>query len=189
MRGGPIVGILLAAGSASRFGGEKLLAPLPDGTPIGIAALEHLAAAVDAVVAVVRPQDELLADAFAARGARVTACLWAADGMGMSLAWGIRAAPAAAAWVIALADMPWVQPATIARVVDALRRGAAIAAPCRLGTRGHPVGFAADRYAELIVLTGDNGARPIVARHQAVLIESEDAGILRDVDTRQDLED
>lgn len=180
MRGGPIVGILLAAGSASRFGGEKLLAPLPDGTPIGIAALEHLAAAVDAVVAVVRPQDELLADAFAARGARVTACLWAADGMGMSLAWGIRAAPAAAAWVIALADMPWVQPATIARVVDA---------PRRLGTRGHPVGFAADRYAELIVLTGDNGARPIVARHQAVLIESEDAGILRDVDTRQDLED
>ena len=69
---GPIVGVLLAAGSASRFGGEKLLAPLPDGTPIGVAALEHLAAAVDSVVAVVRPHDAPLAAALAARGARIT---------------------------------------------------------------------------------------------------------------------
>ncbi len=79
---GPIVGILLAAGSASRFGGEKLRAALPDGTPIGVAALELLAGAVDAVVAVVRPHDDVLAAAFAARGARVTRCPQAADGDG-----------------------------------------------------------------------------------------------------------
>jgi len=188
MRGGPIVGILLAAGSASRFGGEKLLAPLPAGTPIGVAALEHLAAVVDTVVAVVRPHDDALAAALAARGARVTMCPRAAEGMGVSLAWGIRAAPIAAAWLIALADMPWVQPATMARVVDAVRRGAPIAAPRRQGRRGHPVGFAAERYAELIALSGDEGAKPVLARHHVALIDTEDAGILRDVDTRQDLE-
>lgn len=188
MRGGPIVGILLAAGSASRFGGEKLLVRLRDGRPLGIAALDHLAAVVDAVVAVVRPHDEALAAALAARGARITCCPQAKDGMGASLAWGIRAAPAASAWLIALADMPWVQPATIARVVDALRCGAPIAVPSRLGKQGHPVGFAADRYAELIALSGDEGARSIVARHPVALIDTEDAGILRDVDTRQDLE-
>jgi molybdenum cofactor cytidylyltransferase len=188
MRGGPIVGVLLAAGSASRFGGGKLLAALPDGTPIGVAALESLVEAVDAAVAVVRPHDDALAAALSARGARVSACPHAAAGIGVSLAWGIRAAPVAAAWLIALADMPWVQPATLVGIVEALRRGAPIAAPSRLGRRGHPVGFAAELYAELIALSGDEGARPILARHRVVLIETEDAGILRDVDTRQDLE-
>jgi molybdenum cofactor cytidylyltransferase len=187
MPGGPVVGILLAAGSATRFGGEKLLASLPDGRPVGLAALQNLAAAVDAVVAVVRPQDAVLAAALAARGARVSACPRAAEGMGVSLAWGIRAAPVAAGWVIALADMPWVQAASIAGVVAALRHGATIAAPCRQGERGHPVGFAADCYAELIALSGDEGARPVLARHRVTLIETDDAGVLRDVDTRQDL--
>jgi molybdenum cofactor cytidylyltransferase len=188
MPGDPVVGILLAAGSASRFGGEKLMAALPDGRPVGIAALENLAAAVDAVVVVVRPHDAVLAAAFAARGARVTACPQAAEGMGVSLAWGIRAAPVAAGWVIALADMPWVQSATISGVVAALRRGAAVAAPQRQGKRGHPVGFAADRYPELIALSGDEGAKPVVAQHRVTLIDTEDAGILLDVDTRQDLD-
>lgn len=188
MPGGPIVGVLLAAGSASRFGSDKLLALLPDRTPIGVAALEHLAAAVDAVVAVVRPRDDALAATYAAHGARVTRCWRAADGIGASLAWGVRAAPLAAGWVIALADMPWVQPATIARVAAALRQGALVAAPSCLGARGHPVGFGAACYAELSALAGDEGARPVVARHQAALIETDDAGILRDVDTPRDLE-
>jgi molybdenum cofactor cytidylyltransferase len=185
---GPIVGVLLAAGSASRFGGGKLLALLPDGTPIGVAALKHLAAVVDSVVAVVRPQDDPLAAALVACGGRVTRCPQAAEGIGASLAWGVRAAPVAAAWLIALADMPWVQPATMAGVVDALRRGAAIAAPSRLGMRGHPVGFAAACYAELSVLSGDEGARAVLARHEVAQIDTDDVGILRDVDTRQDLE-
>ena len=188
MRAGPVVGILLAAGSGSRFGGEKLLAALPDGTPVGVAALEHLAPAVDAVVAVVRAQDTVLAAALAARGARVSVCPGAEQGMGASLAWGIRAAPVAAGWLIGLADMPWVQPATAARVVDALRAGASIAAPGRQGSRGHPVGFAADRYPDLVALSGDEGARAVLLRYPVTLIDSEDAGILRDVDTRQDLE-
>lgn len=185
---GPIVGILLAAGSAARFGGDKLLAALPDGTPIGVAALERLAPTVDTVVAVVRAHDATLAAAFAARGARVTGCPQAAQGMGVSLSWGIRAAPVAGAWLVALADMPWVQPATLSRVVDALRRGAPIAAPRRQGRRGHPVGFAAGFYAELSALSGDEGARPVLDRHPVALIDTDDAGVLRDVDTRQDLE-
>src|SRR5271170_827065 len=126
---GPIVGVLLAAGSASRFGGGKLLALLPDGNPIGVVALKHLAAVVDSVVVVVRPQDDPVAAALVACGGRVTRCPHAAEGIGASLAWGVRAAPVAAAWLIALADMPWVEPATMAGVVDALRAGAPVAAP------------------------------------------------------------
>jgi molybdenum cofactor cytidylyltransferase len=183
----PIVGVLLAAGRSVRFGGDKLLVAIEDGAPIGVAALKNLAAAVDSVLAVVRPGDAALAAALGAQGARVTECPDAARGMGESLAWGVRGTPAAAAWLIALADMPWVRPATIGRVVDALRRGASIAAPSWQGRQGHPVGFAACHYSELIALSGDIGARPIIERHGLVLVDAEDAGVVRDVDAPQDL--
>ena len=51
MRRGPIVGVLLAAGSAERFGSDKLAVALQDGAMLAVAALEPLAAAVDEVVA------------------------------------------------------------------------------------------------------------------------------------------
>ncbi len=183
----PIVGLLLAAGAGTRFGGDKLLSPLPNGIPLGVAALRAVAGAVDGVLAVVRPEDDRLAGALAREGARVTACPFAADGMGASLAWGVRAAPLARAWLVALADMPWIQSATIARVADALRRGASIAAPSWRDSRGHPVGFASGFYAELSALSGDEGAKAILGRHGVLLISTEDAGVLRDVDTPGDL--
>jgi molybdenum cofactor cytidylyltransferase len=185
----PIVGILLAAGSATRFGGDKLLARLEDGTPVGVAALNNLAGVVDVVVAVVRPDDDVLAGLLSAQGARVSACPDSAEGMGASLRWGVRASPLAAAWIIALADMPWIAPQTIARVTDALRAGALLAAPRVRGTRGHPVGIAARFYAELVDLSGDEGAKNLVSAHAASLqwIDVDDPGILCDVDIPGDL--
>jgi molybdenum cofactor cytidylyltransferase len=188
MERAPIVGILLAAGSATRFGGDKLLAPLADGTPIGVAALRNLAPAVDVVLAVMRPGDDALAAALEAGGARISACPRAAEGMGASLAWGVRAAPLAAGWLIALADMPWILTATIARVVDGLRAGALVVAPTWRDSRGHPVGLASRFFGELSALSGDEGAKAILHRHHATLIATDDAGVLRDVDTPQDLE-
>ena len=188
MRRGQIVGVLLAAGSATRFGADKLKATLPDGVPIGVAALEHLRAAVDEVVAVVRADDPSFADVLRLRGARISVCPEASDGMGASLAWGVCAAPVATGWVVALADMPWVRTETIAAVVAALDSGAKVAAPEWRGARGHPVGFAASLYAELIALTGDEGAKSVLARHSPKLLAAEDPGILRDVDTPADLE-
>jgi len=183
----PVVGVLLAAGSATRFGTDKLLAALPDGPSVGTAALKSLAAAVDHVVAVLRPGDAVLADLLRAQGARITVCPNAAEGMGASFAWGVRAAPAAAAWVIALADMPWVRSETIAAVVAALRSGAPLVAPAHGGNRGHPVGFGAVFYAELADLRGDQGAKSLLVAHPVELIDTDDAGVLRDVDTPTDL--
>jgi molybdenum cofactor cytidylyltransferase len=187
MRSRPIVAVLLAAGSAERFGGGKLLARLPDGTPLGVAAARSVIGAVQRVVAVVRPGDDELAAALAREGARVTVCPRAADGIGASLAWGVRAAPLAHAWLIALADMPWIRAATIASVAHAMGDGASIAAPGWRGARGHPVGIASSFYAELIALSGDEGARAILARHAVKLIETDDPGVVRDVDTPGDL--
>jgi molybdenum cofactor cytidylyltransferase len=189
MSGAPVVGILLAAGSASRFGADKLAATLPDGTPVGVAALRNLAAAVDSVIAVVRPGDSAMTSAFATHGARVSVCQRASDGMGVSLAWGVRGTAVAAGWIIALADMPWIDPTTIARVVSALKGGASLAAPQFQGARGHPVGIAARFYGELAALSGDEGAKLLLAARatSVQLIDVNDAGILRDIDTPADL--
>lgn len=187
--GTALTGILLAAGSASRFGGGKLLAPLADGTPVGVRALANLAACVDHVTAVVRPEDSALARLLAAHGASVTECPYAANGMGQSLSWAIRATPLSQGWVVALADMPWVATATTRRIVDALVRGDALVAPLHKGVRGHPVGLSRRFYAELTSLSGDEGAKAILRANASDLtvIETDDDGVSRDVDTPADL--
>ena len=197
-----VVGILLAAGRGERFGGGKLLATLPAtpdasrgaasaaaGEMIGVMACRNLLAVFPRVVAVVRPDDAALAAALGAAGARIVRCANADDGMGASLACGVLATRDAAGWVVALGDMPWIAPATIARVSAAIEAGAAVAAPFHQGQRGHPVGFGAACLAALTALTGDDGAKSVVAAHRDRLarIDVDDAGALRDVDRPDDL--
>ena len=55
------------------------------------------------------------------------------------------------------------------------------------GRRGHPVGFAAELYSELTALTGDEGARRVIARYPAFAVERDDPGMLVDIDTVGDL--
>lgn len=109
--------------------------------------------------------------------------------MGASLAYGINARPNAKAYLIALADMPWIQPITISQVANALKSGAAIAVPHYQGKNGHPVGFSADFRRELLALTGDSGARKILEKYPAQIqrIACNDPGILRDVDVPSDI--
>jgi molybdenum cofactor cytidylyltransferase len=187
------IGILLAAGSGKRFGGDKLLARLATGDlageAVGVAACRHLLAAVGHVIAVVRPDDAALAAALGAAGARIVRCADAADGMGASLACGVAASMTAGRWIVALADMPWIRPATIAEVRAALVAGARIAAPQFRGQRGHPVGFSADYRDQLAALTGDEGARAVIAAHaeDLTLLPVDDPGVVRDIDTPADL--
>jgi len=184
-----IVGILLAAGSGSRFGSHKLLHPLPNGTPLAVAALHNLAQGVDEVIAVVRPGDTELIQLLAREHARVLPCANAEQGMGASLACGIRAAPDAAGWIIALADMPFVPGEIVSTLATRLKAGDAIVAPAYLGQRGHPVGFSNAFYPALAVLSGDRGARHLLDLHaeQLRLTAVNEPGILRDIDTPEDL--
>ena len=184
-----ISGILLAGGSASRFGGDKLLHPLEDGVAIAAHAARTLIAAGLEVVAVVRSGDFPLYDMLEQEGCSVTFCQHTARGMGASLAHGVETARNADGWVIALGDMPRIRPDTIQLVVQALTEGAAIAAPAYRGERGHPVGFSAQFRSELTALSSDSGARAILERHRdnIRLIDCDDPGVLYDIDRRTDL--
>ncbi len=183
------VAILLAAGSASRFGTQKLLAPL-HGRPLVLHALDALRPATTEIIAVVRPHSEALTALLTQAGAHVTVCKQAADGMGYSLACGARLAPPDADLLIALGDMPAIAPATLASITAALAAGAAIAVPCYRGRRGHPVGFAARMAPTLRELTQDQGARGVLLAHADAVLEIpvDDPGVLADVDTPSDLE-
>lgn len=188
------VGLLLAAGLGTRFdpSGErlKLLQPAArgpySGRPLAWAAAQPLLATLGRVIAVVRPVDHphqrelhaLLADA----GCQLAICPSAADGMGASIACGVNASADAAAWVIALADMPDIASTTVAAVIAALREHDCVA-PCFNGHRGHPIVFSAACRTELLALKGDMGARSILQRHAPHRIDVDDPGILFDVDT------
>jgi molybdenum cofactor cytidylyltransferase len=184
-----LTGILLAAGQGRRFGGGKLLHRLPTGEAIGVASYRKLRAALRHVLAVVRADDALLQYEFRTVGARVILCEDAQHGMSHSLLAGVRAAPVDHGLIIALADMPFVQAATITLLVQSIQAGALIAAPYYAGQRGNPVAFAPTLREELLLASGDAGAREVVKRHSGELlaVQCDDPGVVRDIDTQQDL--
>jgi molybdenum cofactor cytidylyltransferase len=184
-----IFGVLLAAGSASRFGSHKLLHPLPDGTPIGVAAARHLKQGVEQAIAVVRPGDLKLQNLLRAEGLDIVISDHADRGLSASLVSGIRAAANADGWLIALADMPWIKPRTICSVARMLENGIDLVAPYYQGQRGHPVGFSRVLMPDLLSLAGDRGAGDLLRTKSGLLhcIDCDDPGILRDIDTTDDL--
>ena len=156
---------------------------------MAVQAARHLRKEMPRVIAVMRPGADETGRSLAAEGCEVVVCRNAAEGMGASLACAVRAAPDAEGWLIALADMPFVRPTSIAAVRDALARGAALAAPYFRGRRGHPVGVSRRFRAQLEALKGDEGARAILAERETELVKIPvgDPGVIRDIDRPSDL--
>ncbi len=184
-----IVGLLLAAGSASRFGSDKLQYSLPHGVSIAVQAARHLKLEIERVVCVVRPGSDQFASRLKDEGCEVVVCENAAEGMGASLACAARAAGRADGYLVALADMPFVRRTSIAAVRDALAAGAPLVAPYFHARRGHPVAISGAYYEQLLALKGDEGAKRLLQENAARLVKIPvgDPGVIRDIDTPQDL--
>lgn len=187
-----IVGLLLAAGAARRFGAQKLTQHLA-GKPLVRWSAEALQSAIGRTLVVVPPEHAALADALRGIPVAYVTNPDPARGLGSSIARGVAALPAEAeAVVVALADEPAVDPRWIDAVISRYRAGgqgrAAIVAPVFRGTRRHPVLFDRSVFAELSALHGDGGARAVVERDPArvALIEFDEPGTI-DVDTPEDL--
>lgn len=194
-----ISAIVLAAGSSSRFGADKLQHPVTlHGVTLPLAAhslLPWLAVFAQITVVVRADSQKLCTTLETVLGARRAAairwliCADAAQGMGSSLACGVQANRHAGGWLIGLADMPAVSHFVISDVRSALLEGAGLAAPFCAGRRGHPVGFAAHYREELLALYGDKGARGLLERDESrvVHINTEHAGMFADIDIPADL--
>jgi len=138
---------------------------------------------------VVRPRAQKASQLLREAGCRTVVCKNAAQGMGTSLAAGVRAAGDADGWVIALADMPFIRGRDHTPHCRGAGRGCGDRGPACGGERGHPVGFARRFRDDLLALTGDEGAREILQAHPdwITLYETGDHGVLRDVDVPGDL--
>jgi molybdenum cofactor cytidylyltransferase len=183
-----IVGLLLAAGSATRFGSDKLSHRLPHGVTIAVQAARHLHSVLPTVYASVKPGAEELAQALSEH-CKVVVCENAAEGMGASLACAARAAGRADGYLVALADMPFVRRTSIAAVRDAIASGAVLAAPYFRSRRGHPVGISGTFYEQLLAAKGDEGAKQLLTENERRLVKIPigDPGVIRDIDTPGDL--
>jgi molybdenum cofactor cytidylyltransferase len=196
LSGGAVVGLLLASGFGRRFdaGGRrnKLLARLPDGQTLVTASARALCSALEHVAVVVPSRSTLLEAALSDLPVRLVRNSRAKEGMGASIAVGIAALrqefPHARGWLIALGDMPFIAPRTIRLIADSIgNRGHRIVAACHRGSRGHPVGFDCSLTDELLALGGDQGASALLSAHGLALVDTDDPGVIRDVDTKDDL--
>ncbi len=184
-------GILLAGGRGKRFDPagmkDKLQQALPGGDTVAVAAARNMLSVLPMVVAVVRRDNEGLASSLRQAGCMVSCCDTSDQGMAASLIHGLSQAADADAWIIALADMPYVGVATIRALHDALANGADIAVPVWKGRRGNPAGFGRRHLDALLHLRGDEGARSLLKAWPVVEVPVNDPGIRRDIDTPHDL--
>ncbi len=156
---------------------------------MGVAAARNLILGLPWSLAVVRPRDDELARLLREEGLEVVCCDESPHGLSRSIACGVAASNAASGWVLALGDMPYIRPSTICAVSAAIEQGATIAVAEHCGQRGHPVGFGRQLQTELRQLHGDVGARSLIQRYDAhvVRIPVDDAGVVQDVDTLEDV--
>lgn len=187
--------VVLAAGRGSRFysGAPRARQPLHDARVLG-ATLRQCMASRLPVLAVTTPALEPCARTLlAARDVVVLPEVAQPDGslgpagLGASIAAGVGNRPGASGWVVLPADMPLVQPATLAAVSQALQLHAVTYAQ-HAGRRGHPVGFAAELYSELVLLSDDQDARRLVARYPSFGIDVDDPGTQLAVASMHELE-
>ncbi len=157
-----VVALVLAAGSARRFGDRKVLADLY-GRPL----LTHVVtAATDSglpTIAII-PSDDIVRTTARDAGAGTVVNPDATTGLSGSLAIGLSALPSGTtAAVVLLADQPTVAPTVIRALLSA--RLTAPDAPWRVryvDGPGHPVALPRTTWGRMRTLHGDVGARALL---------------------------
>lgn len=167
-REGPVAGILLAAGTSSRMGSNKLLFELEGESILRRAAKRALAGGLSPLLVVLGHQSDK-----AARELEGLPCQWALNplyeqGINSSLKSGIMAVmPKARAAMVLLADMPFVTPEMIAAMIERYRT---TEAPLVIsdydGVNAPPMLYDRSLFNELLMMTGEGCGRQVVKRHR-----------------------
>ena len=186
-----IASIVLAAGRSSRMGLRNKLLESIGGEPMvrRVAAVAKGSGAKPVIVVTGYEAAEVGA-ALHGLGVTVILNLEYADGLSTSLRAGLSALPADIdGALILLGDMPEVEASILSLLMASFTGMSAICIPVRHGRKGNPVLWGSRYFPEMMELTGDAGAKPLMARHQAQLIEVEVAtdSIFHDVDAPDDL--
>ncbi len=174
-----VAAIVLAAGTSSRMGSNKLLAEFGGGPMVRATVAAVKASPVEAVIVVTGRDAEAVAEAVAPSGVTIAHNLEFAQGLSTSLKAGLAALPSDIdAVVVCLGDMPLVAPAVIARLVAAFNPAEhrSICLPVFKAERGNPVLWGAQHIPALKELSGDKGARVLFDLLADEVVEGRDAG-------------
>ncbi|WP_298400481.1 nucleotidyltransferase family protein [uncultured Chloroflexus sp.] len=183
-----IVGLLLAAGQSTRMGQPKQLLVWKGRPLVAHIATEALASQLAGLTVVVGAAEAQVRVALRDLSVQIVTNSAYAEGLGTSLAVGLRALPAdTTAAMVLLVDQPLVTVRLINELINAYRAVPAALAlvPVYRSQRGNPVIIAADLFAELTTLRGDAGARAVFNRYtdQIVWHETNDPAVITDADT------
>ena len=199
--------IVLAAGASQRFGTDKRRWQLASGKTLLQQSIETVLPVFSEVLVVLRCDDQSLEEELQDQMQnqipgqkldqknpprwRTYRAPESALGMGHSLANAIPQLVSDVAF-ICLADMPYIQPATLVRLQQAVidhQQQLPIVRPVHAGAPGNPVGFDRAYFPDLAALRGDQGARQVIIRHQSRLVEVpvDDPGVLQDIDRLADV--
>ena len=189
--------VLLAAGRSQRFGSDKRHAPFPESaqvnTSVFFSTLSQIRASKLPCFVVLRPGDQALGQQLDQLNIEWGICPDADQGMGHSLAFGVRATQHWSGWLIALADMPWIQPQTYQAIASQISDSNIvkpyILQPDSTKCTGNPVAFSRPFAYQLMQCHGDQGARNLLKQHSCHVTELElpDDGIVKDIDHPDDI--
>lgn len=189
-----IAGVLLAAGTSSRFGAANKLLAVIDGEPMVRRAAKMLVAAqTDPIIVVVGYEARRVRGALSDMDIDFVDNERYERGQATSVEAAARELEnySVDAAVFALGDMPFVSPESVDALVDAYRTdiGDAIAAAYD-GARGNPVLFDMRYFEALADVSGDTGGRDVLfGAENACLLDVDDPGVIRDVNQINDLPD
>lgn len=192
-----VAGVLLAAGTSTRFGeANKLLADV-DGQPMARrSAATLLDADLDRVLVVVGHEASAIRDALSGLDVEFVENPAYEAGQATSVRAAVAAldvgddTPAVDAAVFALGDMPYVVSESVTDLVAAYEVGAGSALAAGVdGARGNPVLFDRTHFPALASTVGDTGGRGVLlAADDAAIVETGDPGVCRDVDRSRELD-
>jgi molybdenum cofactor cytidylyltransferase len=188
-----VAAIVLAAGRSSRMAPRNKLLELVEGKPIVARVAEAaLGSGARPVIVVTGFEASRVAAALGDLEVTIVQNPAHAEGLSTSLRTGLQALPADSdGALILLGDMPEIESSDLETLMAAFAadQRRAICVPVRHGRRGNPLLWGAAYFAEMMSLSGDMGAKPLMARHQECVTEVPAAsdGIFADVDTLSDL--
>lgn len=187
-----VAAVVLAAGMSRRMGTPKQLLRI-DGKTLLEKTLENVRrSAVDEIVLVLGFAADAVGKEISTQDIKVVRNDGYEQGMGTSLRVGIAAvSDGAKAALIVLADQPFVQAATLDKLIEHHRaKKAQIVIPLFRGFRGNPVLLDRSIFPEMKALSGDVGCRALFGSHTENIhkLAVDDAGILQDIDSRDDFE-
>lgn len=187
--GAPVAGVVLAAGSSTRMGRNKLLLPIGEETVVRRAVREAVEAGLHPVIVVLGHEAEHVRAKLSGLPCLTVVNPDYPEGVGTSLKVGVaRAATEAGAIVVLLADMPFVTASSIRTVLERYRATGAPLVVSRYGdVDAPPTLYDHSLFPELLAITGGRCGRQVVRHHahEAAVVDSP-VHALQDIDVVED---